>query len=381
MDRPGSTGAAAGILDDFARATGLEGGGAPRRYLWTDAFAVCTCLSLHTRTGDARHLERARALIDQVHRVLGRHRSDSERSGWLSGLPEDEGARHPTLGGLRIGKPLPEREPREPDDPDLEWERDGQYYHYLTKWMHALDRFAVATGESRYHRWAAELASTAHARFCRGPGGARRLVWKMSTDLTRALVPASGQHDPLDGLTTLLSLGASAARDPRSPGLDVEIGELERMCAGASWGTHDELGIGGLLTDALRLAERVAAGRLEHTALLIRVSEDAALSLDALRRRSPLARPLETRLPFRELGLAIGLHAVERLRGLTASGALPLHLARLAARLERDIPMAGAIEDAWLAPASRRVPTWIEHHDINAVTLAASLAPEGYLGA
>jgi hypothetical protein len=380
-DRAGSTVAATAILDDFARSTALEGGGVPRRYLWTDAFAVCTCLSLHARTGEERWLERARALIDQVHHVLGRHRSDAVASGWLSGLPEEEGELHPTLCGLRIGKSLPERDLDEPYDPDLEWDRDGQYFHYLTKWMHALNRVAVATGESRYHLWAAELAATAQTRFAHGPPAARRLVWKMSEDLSRVLVPATGQHDPLDGLITCLTLQSSPARDARSPGLEGEVAELERMCAGQSWATHDELGIGGLLTDALRLAELVVVGRLEQAELLVRVCEDAAISLDALRRRSPLGRPREMRLPFRELGLAVGVHAVERLWDLVTRGALKAPVAELVGRLERDVPMAAALEEAWLAPGAQRVPTWTEHRDINAVTLAASVAPEGYLGA
>ena len=75
-----------------------------------------------------------------MHHVLGRHRDDDPRRGWISGLSEEEGERHPTRGGLRIGKPLNEREPDEPADSQLEWEQDGQYFHYLTKWMHALYR-------------------------------------------------------------------------------------------------------------------------------------------------------------------------------------------------------------------------------------------------
>lgn len=89
---------------------------APRRYLWTDAFAVMTWTGLHERTGQRRYLELALRLIEQVHQVLGAHRTDNA---------------HPTGRGLRIGKPLAEREVDEPYDPELEWERDGQYYHYL----------------------------------------------------------------------------------------------------------------------------------------------------------------------------------------------------------------------------------------------------------
>lgn len=44
-----------------------------------------------------------------------------------------EGKRHPTMGGLRIGKTLAERGPSEVFDENREWDRDGQYYHYLTK--------------------------------------------------------------------------------------------------------------------------------------------------------------------------------------------------------------------------------------------------------
>ncbi len=85
--------------------------------------------------------------------------------GWISGLAEREGEAHPTRGGLRIGKPLPERAPGEPFDERLEWDRDGQYFHYLTKWMHALDQVARATGQPMFNVWARELAHAAHRAF------------------------------------------------------------------------------------------------------------------------------------------------------------------------------------------------------------------------
>src|SRR5918992_1420948 len=141
---------AAAILDEFAASTGLAAAGQRRRYLWTDAFAVMTWVGLHERTGERRFLDLAERLVAQVHDVLGAHREDDA---------------HPTARGLRIGKPLPERAPHEPYDPELEWERDGQYYHYLTKWMHALQRAASASGDERYRRWAAELAQAAHRAF------------------------------------------------------------------------------------------------------------------------------------------------------------------------------------------------------------------------
>jgi len=157
---------AAEIMQDFARRTGLDPEApSPRRYLWTDAFALCNCLGLWEATGDAHWRILALRLVEQVHRVLGRHRPDDARRGWISGLSEDEGARHPTIAGLRIGKPLRERRADEAYDPPAEWERDGQYYHYLTRWMHALHQVWRTTGESRYLLWAVELALGVHPAF------------------------------------------------------------------------------------------------------------------------------------------------------------------------------------------------------------------------
>ncbi len=110
------------LMTAFAERTGLVGGQAPTRYLWTDAFAVCNLLELERRTGDDRYRELALRLVDQVHQVLGRHRADDPKTGWISGLDKQEGEQHPTKGGLRIGKALNERRPDEPMDERLEWD-------------------------------------------------------------------------------------------------------------------------------------------------------------------------------------------------------------------------------------------------------------------
>ena len=63
------------IMLEFARLTGLSPASAhPRRYLWTDAFAVCNYLELYSQTNNKAHLDLALQLIDQVHHVLGKHR-------------------------------------------------------------------------------------------------------------------------------------------------------------------------------------------------------------------------------------------------------------------------------------------------------------------
>src|SRR5256714_1355638 len=189
------------LMSAFAERTGLTSSRPDQRYLWTDAFAVSNFVALG-------RIDLALKLVDQVHHRLGQHRSDDARHGWLSGLAGAEAEAHPTRGGLRIGKKLPERRADQPFDDALEWDRDGQYFHYLTQWMHALDQVWRATGERRFNTWARELALAAYGAFSHplGRGGRVRLVWKMSVDLTRPLVPSSGQHDPLDGFVSCLQL-------------------------------------------------------------------------------------------------------------------------------------------------------------------------------
>ena len=105
-------GRAAQLMSGFARRTGLypESQKERRRYLWTDAFAVCNFIELFVQTGNEFYRQCATDLIDQVHHVLGQYRADDFRHGWISGLDEEAGKRHPTMGGLRIGKPLRERQ-------------------------------------------------------------------------------------------------------------------------------------------------------------------------------------------------------------------------------------------------------------------------------
>lgn len=361
------------IMEWFGRDTGLTSDAPPRRYLWTDAFAVCNYLGLHEATGENVYLDRAVTLVDQVHAVLGRHRADGPRSGWLSGLDEVEGARHPTAGGLRIGKPEPERPPGEPLDSGREWDRDGQYYHYLTRWMHALSRMARVAGRDEYHRWAVELAHAAHAGFVRAVDGGWRMAWKMSVDLSRPLVPSMGSHDPLDGLLTLCELHAAAPGD--EPVLETEIGELAEMCEGRRWATDDPLGLGGLLGDAARVrtlldtrrpARPVRGARGER--LLETLLEQALIGLRAFVSTGSLRAPAGRRLAFRELGLAIGLAGVER-----------AGLAESADGLGEFLPLRGWILDFWREGENRRPASWTNHRDINEVMLATALAPAGYL--
>ena len=377
------------IMLDYAAASGLsDSSREPRRYLWTDAFAVCNYLELYRQSGETSFLQLALKLVDQVHRTLGQHRKDSIHSGWLSGLDDVQARLHPTRGGLRIGKRLDERQPGEPVNESLEWDRDGQYFHYLTKWMHALNCVSRDTGMGIYNRWAMELARVTHAAFSYTPstGGTRRMYWKMSIDLSRPQVDSMGQHDPLDGLITYLQLDATAKRFPETaaaPGLTAAIEELYAMCAGHNWATEDPLGIGGLLTDAYKLVQLIDVYQLHETARLESLLRDIEAGLQIFVAHSQLNLPAEYRLAFRELGLAIGLHTISRMQKRIAQQ--PGHfsnanqLTALLTNLSRFHRVQEYIIDFWLEPGHQSVKSWQEHADINNVMLATSLAPDGYL--
>ncbi len=389
MTQDTPTGFVRGIMQEYAALTGLEPAGArPRRYLWTDAFAVCNYLEIYRRTGDEAFRDLALRLVGEVHFTLGRHRGDDRRTGWISGLAAEEGEQHPTIGGLRIGKDLNERAIDEPFDEQLEWDRDGQYYHYLTKWMHALSRVAAVTGDLTYLRWAMELAGGAHAAFTYVPpsGGRKRMYWKMSIDLSRPLVPSMGQHDPLDGFVTYSELQAAARnRFGASVGIDLspEITDMAGICRGTRFITDDPLGLGGLLSDASRIARLTIEGEFTDTELLGSVLDAARVGLASFAARGTTGYPAGYRLAFRELGLAIGLAGVpEMLEGFEAHpgvfGRDPSLLRRVQA-LAEYLPLGEAITAFWLDENNRKVATWIDHREINMVMLATSLAPGEFL--
>ncbi len=371
----------AALMEQFAVQTGLTGATAPTRYLWTDAFAVCNFLGLADSTRLSKYEELARLLIDQVHETLGRHRDDDSRTGWLSGLADDQAREHPTAGGLRIGKPLPERTAEEPLDQQAEWDRDGQYFHYLTKWMHALYRASEQWNDERYYRWALELALVAHRHFtCEvAPGQPKRMYWKMSIDLSRPLVPSMGQHDPVDGLVCYLELRSDPRYGATAPAeLDSAIDDMLQIIRHLHGATDDPLGIGGLLESAVRLA-RLDVDREQACGPLIhQLVRDAGTGLATFLEQPTLRLPAEYRLAFRELGLAIGIRGselvVDRYSGSTKDWTESFR------PIAQTKELADHLENFWLRPDSQQASTWRNHRQINAVMLATSLLPGGYFG-
>jgi hypothetical protein len=196
----------------------------------------------------------------------------------------------------------------------------------------------------------------------------------MSIDLSRPLVNSMGHHDPLDGLVTCLELRSSPGSTPEQKDqLDAATVDFGRICERGNWATEDPLGIGGVLDAAVRTM--CVAERREQKELLSQLLCDAESSLRTYDRTAQLNRSADDRLAFRELGLSIGLRALE-LWSTAASGD-PI-LSGMIRELLRYVQLAGQIESFWADPAHRRSKTWKDHEDINSVMLATSLAPDGY---
>ncbi len=356
------------IMDEFLQSSGIAGidGNPHRRYLYTDAFAVQSCFALSHIFNSPEYGQHALDLIDRVQAFLGRFRPDDRREGWISGLSHDQGNLHPTARGLRIRKNLPEGEPGEPFDSRLEWERDGQYFHYLTRWFHALLQAYCETGENRYAIHAAELLSAA-GHFIVRDDGILRMVWKMNTDLTHTRVDSMGAHDPLEGLVCVIS--AMEAFPESRPALESLEDDLKTLCRGMDWFSTDTLGIGGLLLNTARTAVMRHNG--DELPASIRpgyLFADAMGGLQMYRRHlyDP-QQPAGSRLAFRECGMTLGIRVLYGMRHHYKNPDIDF------ASLGQFIPLADEIEDFWLTTDSRQTTGWTDHYDINSVTLAASI--------
>lgn len=216
------------MMHRFASRTGLDRKNHhddvhSRRYLWTDAFAVANffLLSFDFQAEEASFRSTALHLIDSVHNSLGKYRQDDthKRAGqWLSGSPE-----YPTAGGLRIGKQLNEKEAGEAYDSATEWEKDGQYFHYLTKWMIALDIATRRTGDAKFVIYALELVKVAAEKFIYRDLGRPQMYWKMSIDLSRPQVRSQGASDPIDGYITISRLLSTCEK------YDIPVPEMPKL--------------------------------------------------------------------------------------------------------------------------------------------------------
>ncbi|KAL2113910.1 hypothetical protein VUR80DRAFT_1763 [Thermomyces stellatus] len=258
-------------------------GGHRGRYLWTDAFGVVNFITLYKETSKPAYLELAKALVRTVHDVLGRTRDGSQR---LPGAMDE----HPLKGGLRIGK-MDEAGP----------DGDGQYHHYLTIWMFALNRLCLASGEKTYNDLAVELAESIHPHFLRRDArNRRRMVWKVSTDLKRVLVNSEGHLDAATGYEVYHLLQRTAQHFDNSVSvLKTEVQDYLDMIvqrSGALLPSHDTLDLGmGLWI--CQFGTRAVWGDFASESL-----ENARDIVDRL-----TGLPARQRLAFREFGFCLGV--------------------------------------------------------------------------
>jgi len=252
------------------------------RYLWTDAFGVCNFITLFYETGEKRYLDQADALIADVHDTLGKDRQGIKR---LDNATDE----HPTKGGLRIGKVDPEGTP----------DGDGQYFHYLTKWMYALNRMSVARRDMKYNNWAVQMLKAIHPHFVWGYGqNDLHIYWKMSIDLSRPEVSSEGNLDPFDGYITYRVL---AELLPDKSVLTKEIDEMASMVKAKYRFYHSN--------DPLDLGEALWIAHFYPDEAWSQVLSER--SLDALEYLWKSGRfrhvPESHRLAFREFGTTIGV--------------------------------------------------------------------------
>jgi hypothetical protein len=191
-----------------------------------------------------------------------------------------------------------------------------------------------------------------------------------------------GQHDPLDGFITYNELQETTPKDKEWSNLNVEIVDMTDICKGRNWTTDDPLGIGGMLCDAYKVAHLLVIGHIKLADLLLNLLKSSYVGLEFYIKGNPLESPAKWRLAFRELGLSLGLHAIERLRRLIDNKIDFLDVGTLRSRIEnlmRYIELGKQIEDFWLESKNRETDSWKVHRDINMVMLATSLVPDGYL--
>lgn len=260
-----------------------KAGGFKGRYLWTDAFGVVNFITLHRETGEDRYLRIATRLVEAVHDIQGRTRDGKSR---LPGATD----KNPLGGGLRIGK-------ADATGPD----GDGQYHHYLTLWMFALNRLSIATRESKYNTQAIQLAKAIHDPFFVGKNTTHpRMVWKIAVDMSRPLVSSEGNLDPIDGYIIMKILQAAATED--DPKLDGEIEDYRRVMErkGEKFISDDMLDLGMSLWSAQWLWDKEKwAADLQQRCLK---------QLESLLNQGEHGRePSVYRLAFRDFGACMGI--------------------------------------------------------------------------
>lgn len=262
-------------------------GGHKGRYLWTDAFGVCNFITLFQETSNSHYLGLATDLVRAVHDTLGRTRDGIARL-------QNASDAAPLLGGLRIGKESASGQ-----------DADGQYHHYLTIWMFALNRLSLSKQDRSYNDLAIQLAKAIHPHFVYNRQSARpRMYWKMSVDLSYPLVHGEGNLDPIDGFVIFRLLQMSDG--PNSQVLKDEIEDYRKIVETKwrSYSSQDPLDLGMTLWTAHWFG--TGEEREEWSFGLLKAAERDTRELADSRYFS---HSIWSRLAFREFGTCLGLQA------------------------------------------------------------------------
>lgn len=313
--------------------------GKQHRYLWTDAFAVLTYLSIadrYKKEGNSSlakdYTQAANTLIDVVHQCLGKPRSDKISDAMALDPSSPTG-----YVGLRIGKVLTRKET------DFGMAYDGMYFHYLDKWLLALVRAGrieegILIAKSSFPYFFDDGAHT--------KGGIR---WKLSVDGTPppGRKFATANEDTLVALITfsLLQVHSSSDSDSKGPNLLAEIDQLRNSLVGYHPRVSDDpLGWGLDI-----MYDQFLQGRPRWSSL----GKLQSMTLD----------PYHLALPFRLYGALMGA----RIGGRTVAPTSKVNqLIELSLCHEKE--------------AMESTDDVAEHSSINKVMLAASLLSPGLLG-
>ena len=163
--------------------------------------------------------------------------------------------------------------------------------------------------------------------------------------------------------------------------MEQAVTDFASMIDSLDLATTDPLGLGGLLMDACRVEQLMVRGAFASGDLLDTLLAAALAGLSQYVRQDDLRQPAWRRLAFRELGLAIGAHAIELIEH--EAQPQPHRFSEMTRSLLHALAAYESvgleIESFWLDPKHQNTQTWSEHRDINAVMLATSLVPEGCL--
>ena len=216
-----------------------------------------------------------------MHNVLGRTREGTSR---LPGATDE----NPLGGGLRIGK-----------QDEGGSAGDGQYHHYLTLWMFALNRLSKATNDPAHNEQAIALAKAIHPHFFLGRETANpRMIWKAAMDLSKPLVYSQGNLDPIDGLLVFRMLQGSSSNPTI---LQEELADYARVIElkGKHFVSRDTLDLGMTLWTSQWLDEKED--------YFSNLTDQAMEQLGDMFARGYLDVPVSGRLAFRDYGTCLGI--------------------------------------------------------------------------